>query len=188
MFERFTDGARSVVFVAQDEARLLRQAGVGTEHLLLGILAQEADPGAAVLIDAGLDRETARQAVARLIGPRDDAEALASIGVDLDAVRSAVEAAFGEGALDAPAEEGPKRRGWFRQADAKPARSRFGSGAKKALELSLRESLRLKSGQIAVGHLLLGVIREGDGLGARVIVDHGLDLGAVRQAVEAKLA
>ncbi|MER6298863.1 Clp protease N-terminal domain-containing protein [Kitasatospora sp. NPDC001539] len=98
-----------------------------------------------------------------------------------------MEAAFGEGALDAPGEEEPKRRGWFRS-EPKGRRGRFTGRAKKALELSLRESLRLKSGQIAVGHLLLGVIREGEGLGVRVIVDHGLDLGAVRQAVEAKLA
>ncbi|WP_405363811.1 Clp protease N-terminal domain-containing protein [Kitasatospora sp. NBC_00085] len=55
------------------------------------------------------------------------------------------------------------------------------------LELSLRESIRLKSGEIAVGHLLLGVLREGEGLGVRVIADHGLDVNAVRRAVEATL-
>ncbi|MFE4971914.1 Clp protease N-terminal domain-containing protein [Kitasatospora sp. NPDC056651] len=59
--------------------------------------------------------------------------------------------------------------------------------AKKVLELSLRESLRLKSGEIAVGHLLLGVLREGEGLGAWVIADHGLDPDAVRRAVEEEL-
>ncbi|WP_267883919.1 Clp protease N-terminal domain-containing protein [Kitasatospora aureofaciens] len=71
---------------------------------------------------------------------------------------------------------------------SKPARSPFGQGAKKALELSLRESLRLKSGEIGVGHLLLGVLRVEDGAGLRVVADHGLDPAAVRRAVEAKLS
>ncbi|MFG3227833.1 Clp protease N-terminal domain-containing protein [Kitasatospora sp. NPDC048194] len=187
MFERFTDQARNVVTSAHEEAAALGHAQIGTEHLLLALLGVPDDPAAAVLIESGLDQETARRAVCALLGPGDDAAALASIGIDLDAVRSSVEAAFGEGALDAPGEEEPKRRGWFRS-EPKGRRGRFTGRAKKALELSLRESLRLKSGQIAVGHLLLGVIREAEGLGVRVIVDHGLDLGAVRQAVEAKLA
>ncbi|MEU9076465.1 Clp protease N-terminal domain-containing protein [Kitasatospora sp. NPDC048538] len=187
MFERFTESARQVVLLAQGEARELRHAVVGTEHLLLAILAQPDDPAAGVLIGMGLDRETARRAVVRLVGPGGDAEALASIGVDLDAVRAAVESEFGEGALDVPAGDGPRRRGWFRAAESRPARARFSARARKVLELSLRESLRLKSGQIAVGHLLLGVLREGEGFGARVIVDHGLDPRAVRRAVEAEL-
>ncbi|MEV7927642.1 MULTISPECIES: Clp protease N-terminal domain-containing protein [unclassified Kitasatospora] len=187
MFERFTDPARQVVAAAQQEAGELRHDRIGTEHLLLAILARPDDPAAGVLIGLGLDHGAARRAVVRLLGPGDDTQALASIGVDLDAVRAAVESAFGEGALDAPAEEEPKRRGWFRL-DSRAGRSPFSARAKKALELSLRESLRLKSGQIAVGHLLLGVLREGDGFGARVIVDHGLDPQAVRRAVEGVLA
>ncbi|MET8544291.1 Clp protease N-terminal domain-containing protein [Kitasatospora sp. NPDC004799] len=187
MFERFTGAARQVVVTAQQEARELRHGHVGTEHLLLAILACAEDPAAGVLAGMGLDHETARRAVVRLLGPGDDAEALASIGVDLDAVRAAVESAFGEGALDAPADEGPRRRGWFRSGEPKPVRSPFSPRAKKALELSLRESLRLKSGEIAVGHLLLGVLREGEGLGARVIADHGLDLDTLRRAVEGRL-
>ncbi|MGA5821427.1 Clp protease N-terminal domain-containing protein [Kitasatospora sp. NPDC094028] len=174
------------VVTAQDEAVGLRHGHVGTEHLLLAILGMPEDPAAAVLVDAGLDREAALRAVRRLLGPGDDATALASIGVDLDAVRDAVESVFGEGALDAP-EERPTRRGLF-GAERKGPRTRFTPRAKKALELSLREALRLKSGEIALGHLLLGLIREGDGLGARVIADHGLDLPAVRRAVEAALA
>ncbi|WP_317620984.1 Clp protease N-terminal domain-containing protein [Streptomyces sp. CBMA123] len=165
----------------------LRHGHVGTEHLLLAILAGPEDPAAGVLIGMGLDHEAAHREVVRLLGPGDDAEALASIGVDLEAVRGAVESAFGEGALDVPAEEAPERRGWFRSGESKPGRSPFSPGAKKALELSLRESLRLKSREIAVGHLLLGVLREGEGLGVRVVADHGLDVRAVRQAVEAEL-
>ncbi|MEV0532160.1 Clp protease N-terminal domain-containing protein [Kitasatospora sp. NPDC050463] len=187
MFERFTDDARRVVGQAGQEAAQLRHGQIGTEHLLLAVVAMPQDPAAAVLVKAGLDHSTVQRAVRRLLGGADDAEALAAIGVDLDAVREAVESAFGEGALDAPAEGAePRRRGWFR--DSKGGRVPFTPRAKKVLELSLRESLRLKSGHIAVGHLLLGVIREGDGLGARVIADHGLDFAALRRAVDATLS
>ncbi|MFE5583432.1 Clp protease N-terminal domain-containing protein [Kitasatospora sp. NPDC056531] len=188
MFERFTDTARQVVVTAQQEARGLRHGYVGTEHLLLAILARPEDPAVAVLTEAGLDHGTALRAVRRLLGEGDQARVLASIGVDLDSVREAVESVFGEGALDAPPEAEPKRRGWFRSGGATGGHVPFAARAKKALELSLRESLRMKSGEIAVGHLLLGVLREGEGLGARVITDHGLDPAAVRRAVEAKLA
>ncbi|MFJ3792999.1 Clp protease N-terminal domain-containing protein [Kitasatospora sp. NPDC090091] len=186
MFERFTEGARRAVVQAREEAAGLGHGHIGTEHLLLAVLAQPEDPAAAVLVEAGLDHATARQAVRRLLGEGGDAQALASIGVDLDAVRDAVESVFGAGALDAPAEEPEsRRRGWFRS-DAKGGRVPFTARARKVLELSLRESLRLKSGHIAVGHLLLGVIREGEGLGAKVIADHGLDSAALRRAIEAK--
>jgi ATP-dependent Clp protease ATP-binding subunit ClpA len=187
MFERFTPTARQVVVDAQREARELRHGYLGTEHLLLAILGRPEDPAAGVLTEAGLDHGTARQAVRRLLGEGDQAQALASIGVDLDAVREAVESVFGEGALDAPPEEEPKRRGWFRSGGGFGGHIPFTARAKKVLELSLRESLRLKSGEIAVGHLLLGVLREGEGLGARVIAEHGLDPKAVREAVERKV-
>ncbi|MFE3501057.1 Clp protease N-terminal domain-containing protein [Kitasatospora sp. NPDC059160] len=187
MFERFTQEARRVVVVAQEEARQLRDDRVGTEHLLLGVLEQSQDLAASVLIGAGLDQEAARQAVRRLRG-KGDRQVLATIGVDLDAVREAVEAAFGEGALDAPPEEGRKRWGRFRSGGSTAGHIRFSTPAKKALELSLRESLRLGSKEIGVGHLLLGVLREGEGLGVLVVADHGLDTAAVRQAVEAELA
>ncbi|MCX5210526.1 hypothetical protein OG689_14710 [Kitasatospora sp. NBC_00240] len=185
MFERFTVAARQAIVQAKEEASELRHDHVGTEHLLLGVLGQAADPSARVLVDAGLDLATARAAVVRLLGPGDDAQALAAIGVDLDAVREAVEAAFGEGALDGPAREGERRgRSWFKGG----GRSPFTGRAKKTLELSLRESIRLDSGHIAVGHILLGLLREGQGLGARVVAEHGLDLAAVRRAVEVRLA
>ncbi|MFE9425857.1 Clp protease N-terminal domain-containing protein [Kitasatospora sp. NPDC006697] len=187
MFERFTDEARQVVLTAREEASGLRHAYVGTEHLLLAILALPDNPAVAPLAATGLDRETARRAVRRLLGEEDQAQALASIGVDLDAVREAVESVFGQGALDAPAQDEGRRRGWLR-GGSRRGHMPFTARAKKALELSLRESVRLKSGHIAVAHLLLGVIEEGEGLGARVIVDHGLDPKAVRQAVEAQLA
>lgn len=188
MFERFTEAARQTVMGAQQEARELHHGAIGTEHLLLAALARPEDRCAAVLIDAGLDLETARAAVRRLSGEGDQAEALASIGVDLDAVKEAVESVFGEGALDAPVVQEPRRRGWFRSGSVSFGRAPFSPRAKKALELSLRESLQLRSGCIDVGHLLLGLIREGEGLGVQVIADHGLDLAAVRRAVEERLA
>ncbi len=105
--------------------------------------------------------------------------------MDLDAVRVAVEAEFGEGALDRATRAGePRRKGWFR---GEGGRTAFSASAKKVLELSLRESLRLRSGEIAVGHLVLGLIRDDKGLGARVLAEHGLDLAAVRRAVETRL-
>ncbi|MFE2104652.1 Clp protease N-terminal domain-containing protein [Kitasatospora sp. NPDC059463] len=186
MFERFTEEARRVVVRAGQESAELRHGHVGTEHLLLAVLAEPADPAARVLIEAGLDRAAARHAVRRLLGEGDDARVLATIGVDLDAVREAVESVFGAGALDAPPEQEPRRRGWFRS-EGRAGRSPFTSRGRKVLELSLRESLRLKSGHIAVGHLLLGLLREGEGLGARVIAAHGLDFAAVRRAVEAAM-
>ncbi len=185
MFERFTEEARRAVGQAGRESAELGHGHVGTEHLLLAVLAETADPAARVLIEAGLDHAEARQAVGRLLGTGGDAHALASIGVDLEAVREAVESVFGVGALDSPPEPEPepRRRGWFRS-EGRVGRSPFTARARKAVELSLRESLRMKSGHIAVGHLLLGVLREGEGLGARVVADHGLDLAEVRREVE----
>ncbi|MFB8169460.1 Clp protease N-terminal domain-containing protein [Kitasatospora purpeofusca] len=180
MFERFTEEARRAVGQAGRESAELGHGHVGTEHLLLAVLAETADPAARVLIEAGLDHAEARRAVGRLLGTGGDAQALASIGVDLEAVREAVESVFGAGALDSSPPAEPRRRGWFRA----EGRSPFTAPARKAVELSLRESLRMKSGHIAVGHLLLGVLREGEGLGARVVADHGLDLAEVRREVE----
>ncbi|MFJ9521372.1 Clp protease N-terminal domain-containing protein [Kitasatospora sp. NPDC101801] len=181
MFERFTKAARQVVVQAQAEAAELRHGYIGTEHLLLAALADPAEPAAALLVARGLDHDTVRAAVVRLIGPAEghDAEVLAAIGVDLDAVREAVEAEFGAGALDARGEE-PRRRGWFKS-DHRP----FTPRSKKVLELALREALRLGDKQIAVRHLLLGLLRDGDGLAVRVIADQGVDPAGLRQELEA---
>ncbi|MFJ1702783.1 Clp protease N-terminal domain-containing protein [Kitasatospora sp. NPDC088346] len=191
MLERFTTSARQVVVRAREEAAALGHGHIGTEHLLLAVLADADEPSAAVLVDSGLDHTTARTAALRLLDGGMDGSALAAIGVDLDAVREAVEAVFGQGALDPPAEEPARRRGWFRPGEAgrggRGGRSPFTARARKTLELSLRESRRLESGRIATGHLVLGLLREGEGLGARVIADHGLDFAAVRRAVEATL-
>ena len=138
MFERFTDRARRVIVLAQEEARLLNHNYIGTEHILLG-LAHEG------------------QGVA--------AKALESLGIQLQALRSQVEQVIGQGQR-APTGHIP-----------------FTPRAKKVLELSLRESQQLGHNYIGTEHLLLGLIREGEGVAAQVLVKLGADLSRVRQQV-----
>ncbi len=139
MFERFTDQARQVVTVAQEEARTLDHDHVGTEHLLLGL----------VHVEDGMA-----------------ARALALLGISLAAVRQQVEEIMGQGKKRAPAAHLP-----------------FTPRAKKVLELSLREALHLGHNYIGTEHILLGLIREGEGIAARVLVKLGADLSRVRQEV-----
>jgi hypothetical protein len=138
MFERFTDRARRVVVLAQEEARLLNHNYIGTEHILLGLLRE---------------------------GEGVAAKALESLGISLDAVRQRVEEIIGPG-QEAPAGHIP-----------------FTPRGKKVLELSLRESLQLGHNYIGTEHILLGLIREGDGVAAQVLVRLGADLNRVRQQV-----
>jgi ATP-dependent Clp protease ATP-binding subunit ClpA len=186
MFERFTDKARQVVSQAPDEARQLGTRYVGTEHLLLALMEC---PGIAhdVLATTGLDPARVRAELEPMY--RGDAEALETIGIDLDAVRAKVEAAFGPGALDEPPER--EKTGWFRRRNAKDARSPFTPRSKKVLELSLREALALKHNYIGTEHILLGLIREGEGLAASILTDAGINLPQLRQktidAVQAAL-
>jgi ATP-dependent Clp protease ATP-binding subunit ClpA len=176
MFERFTTEARQTVVQAQVEAAALRHPRVGTEHLLLGLVGQ-ATPTSAVLARHGLTRATVLESVTALVGDL-DAEALTTLGIDLDAVRNRVESAFGPGALDDPA-----RRHGATASGHVP----FGSRAKKVLELSLREALALKHRHIADGHIALGLLREGQGLAMKVIADRGLDPVALRREIAAAL-
>jgi len=138
MFERFTDRARRVVILAQENARLLNHDYVGTEHLLLGLI-QEGEGVAA--------------------------QGLLDLGVRLDSVRSEVADTVGRG-RQAPSGHIP-----------------FTPRAKKALELSLREALQLGHNYIGTGHILLGLIREGDGVAAQVLEKLGSDLPRVRQTI-----
>jgi ATP-dependent Clp protease ATP-binding subunit ClpA len=173
MFERFTREAREVVVGAQAEARTLGAPQVGTEHLLLALLRQPT-PSAAALTRHGLTADDCAADVVRFTGSPDlDADALTSVGIDLDAVRSSVEAAFGPGALDDP--------------KSKPARAGhlpFTPRAKKILELSLREALALKCRSIADGHIALGLLREGDGLAMTILRDRGVDPVTLRKDLE----
>jgi ATP-dependent Clp protease ATP-binding subunit ClpC len=138
MFERFTDRARRVVVLAQEEARMLNHNYIGTEHILLGLIHE---------------------------GEGVAAKALESLGISLEAVRQQVEEIIGQG-QQAPSGHIP-----------------FTPRAKKVLELSLREALQLGHNYIGTEHILLGLIREGEGVAAQVLMKLGADLPRVRQQV-----
>ena len=138
MFERFTDRARRVVVLAQEEARMLNHNYICTEHILLGLIHE---------------------------GEGVAAKALESLGISLEGVRQQVEEIIGQG-QQAPSGHIP-----------------FTPRAKKVLELSLREALQLGHNYIGTEHILLGLIREGEGVAAQVLIKLGADLNRVRQQV-----
>jgi ATP-dependent Clp protease ATP-binding subunit ClpA len=164
VFERFTDEARRVVVVAQAEARDLRAEQIDPVHLLLA-LAEDPARGGQVLRAAGVDHESVRSALARA-GTALDADALAAVGIDLDQVRAAAEAAFGPGALE---------RGGSGRAGHIP----FADGSKRALEESLRHVLKQKvprrARAIDSGAVLAGLLAVGDPLVTRVLQQLGTD-------------
>jgi ATP-dependent Clp protease ATP-binding subunit ClpA len=191
VFERFTERARESVARAQGEARELGHGWVGTEHLLLGVAGVDDGIGASVLHRVGLDHEGIRDDVVRLIGrgtgPLDagDADALRSLGIDLGEIRRRMEEVFGPGALErAPA---PRPGRWRHRGRCGPIAGAghmpFTPRAKKVLELSLREALRLGHRYIGTEHLLLGLVREGEGMAATILVRHGAGLDEVRRLV-----
>jgi len=172
MFERFTQRAREVVAGAQREAEGLGHRYVGTEHILLAILNLDGGIAHDVLIETGVGAERVRQAIKREI--QTDADALESIGIDLNAVKAKLEEAFGPGAMDEPP---PRQTGWFRR---RRTGGRFTPRSKMVLELSLREALALKHNYIGTEHILLGLIREGKGLAAKILADQGVDFKRLR--------
>lgn len=172
MFERFTGDARQVVVLAQDEARQLCHHYIGTEHLLLGLLAESRGPAAQLLNERGLRADDLRRRILLIISGKGlDPEALATLGIDLDEVRRATEAAFGPGALDTTGRKPPT------------GHIPFTPRAKKVLELSLREAERLQHESIGTGHILLGLILEGKGVAAKVLADVGCDLDGLRDDI-----
>jgi ATP-dependent Clp protease ATP-binding subunit ClpA len=177
MFERFTDEARAVVVRASTHADALQHGWIGTEHLLLGLLDDRDGRAARLLAPWDVGRDWVLGEVERIIGRGDpgiDAGALATLGIDLDEVRERVERTFGPGALSG---RPGCRRGWF--GPGLP----FTPRAKKVLELSLREALALGDGFIGAEHVLLGLLREGDGVAARILRSRGVDRAAVREAL-----
>jgi ATP-dependent Clp protease ATP-binding subunit ClpA len=177
MFERFTDEAREAVVAAQREASALNHGHIGTEHLLLGLLADGDGRAARVLHEFSVDRAWARGEVERIVGrgePDLDADALATLGIDLDAVRERVERTFGAGALSRR-----RCRGGLLTRGHLP----FTPRAKKVLELSLREAIAMADDHIGSEHVLLGLTREGDGVAARILGSHGVDCDRVRAAL-----
>jgi len=187
MFERFTDRARSVVNDARTEAKALQHAHIGTEHLLLAMLTADGGIAHQVLIDAGLDAPGVRADIERLVtaAPRllgeEDAAALRTIGIDLDTVLARIEESFGPDALEP--QPPPRRRGLL----GRRQHGRFTPRSKKVLELSLREAIRLGHRTIGTEHILLGLIREGDGLAALIITKRGIKLDALRQSIHSAL-
>src|SRR5215207_5119197 len=143
MFERFTDRARRVVVLAQEEARHLDHNYIGTEHILLGLIHE---------------------------GEGVAARALTALDISLEAVRSQVREIIGQG-------ESPPT-----------GHIPFTPRAKKVLELSLREALALGHNYIGTEHILLGLIREDEGIAAQVLAGHGADLDQARQEVVRLLA
>ncbi|MDJ0392123.1 Clp protease N-terminal domain-containing protein [Rhodococcus sp. G-MC3] len=157
MFEKFTSGAREAVVAAQAEARQVHATRIGTVHLFLGVIGA-ADPElASLLTDEGYTAESVRRLLSEssALGGR-DAEALESIGIDLESVRASLESTFGEGALDEPA---PPKNGWLHR---KAGHIAFAAASKKALEHALREAIARKESEIRCEHLLLGLIRGAD--------------------------
>jgi ATP-dependent Clp protease ATP-binding subunit ClpA len=193
MFERFTKEARDLVIDAREQARNLRHPLIGTEHLLLAMLADNRSGANAVLREAGLEYDRILADLTRTVGTSgrvltdDDAEALRSIGIDLDAVLASVERTLGPDSWTTPLPETEQeRRGLFRRSKSSGS-SRFAPRSKKVLELALREAIHLQSREINSEFILLGLIREGEGLGAKLIVDAGVKLADLRTATETRL-
>jgi ATP-dependent Clp protease ATP-binding subunit ClpA len=192
MFERFTKDARAAVVQAQEQARDLRHDYVGTEHLLLALLEDEDGPIASAVRDHGVDQARVRDAIIKYVGvppagtdplpepDGEDAAALKAIGIDLNAVRRAIEENFGPDALRLPGPPERKRRGLRRRFSGGGGHIPFTGRAKKVLELSLREAIRLRHNFIAPEHIMLGIIREGEGLSALILTDAGVDMARLR--------
>jgi len=181
MFERFTEKARYAVVVAQEEARQRTADKIGTEHLLAALFAVPDTPAVQVLARLGVDGPTVHAEIDRLRPagrPPLDAEALSTLGIDLDEVRRQVEEAFGPGALDrtraALGGKGPRRFGHIP----------FERAAKKALELALREAILLKHNWIGTEHLLLGLLHTETGAAHHILTGRGLSLAATRAVVD----
>lgn len=171
MFEKFTDPARQAVVLAQEEARERRSGRIGPEHLLVALLRLPGTPGEELLRDAGVGAGEVDRGLAAA-GPH-DAAALATLGIDLDEVRRSAEESFGEGALD---RAGGRRGHWF------PGHIPFEKTSKKALELALREAVRLGDRHIGTEHLLLGLLHP-EHAASRVLGEHGVTLAGMRRAV-----
>jgi ATP-dependent Clp protease ATP-binding subunit ClpA len=199
MFERFTTSARETVRGAHDEAKAERRRYIGTEHILIALLDVDRGPAYTVLTGAGMTADSVRVDAQRLVPPPAqalgpaDAEALKAIGIDLDAVIARVEGTFGAGALR-PADDEPSatRRGLFGRGRRGPEggttdHPHFTPRVKKVLELSLREALHRNDDYIGAEHILLALIREGDGLAAKILTDAGLSLAELRARLDSEL-
>lgn len=168
-FERFTRNTRVAVMLAAEEARELRDRETRAQHLLLGVLQAAGEELGTVLTGYGLTAEIVRARLAEgSAGDEafdEDADALSTIGIDLRAVRDSVARTFGSDAFDnAMSRSGRRRRS--------RGRIPLDRGAKKVIELSLREALAHKDNEIRCEHLLLGILRAGDRAAIALITEH----------------
>lgn len=167
MFERFTKPARAAVIQAQQCARETRSDQIRPEHVLIGVVDTASAPLADVLTSSGVTAAELREGLGRRdSGPLGtaDADALKSIGIDLDAVRESVEASFGEDSMDQASAD----RGDFRKRGHIP----FSKPGKKTLELSLREAIARGDKFIGSEHILLGLLRGSDPAVVTAITRH----------------
>lgn len=171
MFERFSTQARQAVQLALSEARRLSADRIGAQHLLLGLAHGRSGPAADALRAAGLEAGGLRAlAAAQPDAAPLDADSLALLGIDLDQVRRAAETAFGLGSLDRPARSEPDRR----------TRARMTSEAKEAMALALRLAQTRGDKEISSGHLLAGIIDQGNNGALRVLTAAEVDPAALR--------
>lgn len=170
MFERFTKDARAAVVAAQEVARETGSRTTDSRHLLIALV-EDPGPVRRALLTIGADVEAVVGAArAELRAGGIDPDALAAIGIDLDAVRDRADGVFGPGALE-------------RAGRAPGGHIRFTPDAKKALELALREAIRLKHRTIQAGHLLLGILRA-DSPGRALLLRTRVDTDALREVLE----
>lgn len=185
MFERFSRDARAVVVAAQEAARSTNDRKIRAVHLLIGL----SDPDrstADLLAERHLEREPLLQWVAEHHSGGLDASALSALGIDLGAIRTTVESTFGPGALD---EDPPAGRRWplrrHRRWDGRHVP--LTDGAKKSLELALRETIRLGQDSIGAESVLLGVLRSDDREMRAALAHFDVDLATLRRATESRL-
>jgi ATP-dependent Clp protease ATP-binding subunit ClpA len=177
MFERFAETARQAVIDARQEAAWAGQDKVGSEHILLAVL-REPGPAAEALTAAGVDAESLRAWLPR--GDHEataglDADALSTLGIDLDAVRRAADGAFGPGALDRARVPGRNRMP-------------FAPDAKHTLAGAARQAVHRNQRWITTGHLLFGILDQTNNVALTVLTGAGTDIAALRADVERRLA
>jgi ATP-dependent Clp protease ATP-binding subunit ClpA len=175
VFDIFTDRAKRAIVASQDEAIALGHDFIGTEHILLGLAGTQDSPVGEVLGEAGVALPRAREETVRILeasgvfgnGAQDAKDALSTLGIDVEEIQKRADDTFGPGAFRFP----------------RPA---YTPRAKKALELTLRESRALEHDHIGTEHILLGILAEGEGVAITVLNALEVDLAALRPAVLAR--